>query len=108
MTTAIRTIRGPTPSISGTSDGRSAAPLRPKPFASRGHISSRRSLWWPFSGDAPAASGASPLPLTAWLARHSDEIAALDALLAEMRAAPAIDLAMLTVANRQLRALAAR
>jgi glutamate dehydrogenase len=47
-------------------------------------------------------------PLAAWLARHPDEIAALDALLAEMRAAPAIDLAMLTVANRQLRALAAR
>jgi glutamate dehydrogenase len=55
--------------------------------------------------DDPAAGGDA---LAAWLARHPDEIAALDALLAEMRAAPAIDLAMLTVANRQLRALAAR
>jgi glutamate dehydrogenase len=55
--------------------------------------------------DDPAGSGD---PLAAWLVRHPDEVAALDALIAEMRAAPTIDLAMLTVANRQLRALAAR
>jgi glutamate dehydrogenase len=46
-------------------------------------------------------------PLAAWLASHAAEIAPLDALLTEIRAAPAIDLAMLTVANRQFRALAA-
>jgi glutamate dehydrogenase len=47
-------------------------------------------------------------PLADWLSRHAVEIAPLDALLGEIRAAPAIDLAMLTVANRQFRALAAR
>ena len=47
---------------------------------------------------------AGPAPL----AGHAAVIAPLDAVLAEIRAAPAIDLAMLTVANRQFRALAAR
>ena len=47
-------------------------------------------------------------PLAEFLSGHAAELAPLDALLAEIRAAPAIDLAMLTVANRQFRALAAR
>jgi len=51
---------------------------------------------------------AGPTPLAGWLASHAAEIAPLDAVLAEIRAAPAIDLAMLTVANRQFRALAVR
>jgi glutamate dehydrogenase len=51
---------------------------------------------------------ASADPLAEFLARHDGEIGPLDALLGEIRAAPAIDLAMLTVANRQFRALAAR
>src|SRR5207302_10897057 len=51
---------------------------------------------------------ASADPLPGFLSRYVAEIAPLEALLGEIRAAPAIDLAMLTVANRQLRALAAR
>ena len=48
-----------------------------------------------------------PDPLAAWLTSHAAEIAPLDALLGEIRAAAAVDLAMLTVANRQFRALTA-
>jgi len=51
---------------------------------------------------------ASADPLPGFLSRHVAEIGPLEALLGEIRAAPTIDLAMLTVANRQLRALAAR
>jgi glutamate dehydrogenase len=51
---------------------------------------------------APAAQA-----LDAWLASNAAEIAPVDALLQDIAAAPTRDLAMLTVANRQLRALAA-
>jgi glutamate dehydrogenase len=43
----------------------------------------------------------------AWLATHAAEISHLDALVTEILQAPAPDLAMLTVANRHLRALVA-
>jgi glutamate dehydrogenase len=43
----------------------------------------------------------------AWVAAHAAEIAHLDALVTEILQAPAPDLAMLTVANRHLRALVA-
>jgi glutamate dehydrogenase len=48
-----------------------------------------------------------PDPLAGWLTSHAAEIAPLDALLGEIRAAAAVDIAMLTVANRQFRALTA-
>ena len=44
--------------------------------------------------------------LDAWVAAHAGEIAPVEALLQDISAAPIRDLAMLTVANRQLRALA--
>ena len=43
----------------------------------------------------------------AWLVTHAAEISHLDALVTEILQAPAADLAMLTVANRHLRALVA-
>jgi glutamate dehydrogenase len=46
--------------------------------------------------------------LDGWAAEHEAEIAPVEALLQEIAAAPSRDLAMLTVANRQLRALAGR
>ncbi|CAA7621849.1 NAD-glutamate dehydrogenase [Magnetospirillum sp. UT-4] len=59
--------------------------------------------------DFAAAAAASALPpaeaLAAWAAGRRAEIERADALLAELRAAPQIDLAMLAVANRALRAL---
>ena len=42
----------------------------------------------------------------AWAARHAQAVGRVDALVTELRAAPAVDLAMLTVAAQQLRALA--
>ena len=42
-----------------------------------------------------------------WLQTHAAEISHLDALVTEILQAPAADLAMLTVANRHLRALVA-
>jgi glutamate dehydrogenase len=42
-------------------------------------------------------------PLAAWLESHAEGLAPADALAAELRAAPAPDLAMLVVAGRQLR-----
>ena len=49
------------------------------------------------------ASG--PAGLDAWVTLHSGELTHLDALVSEILQAPTPDLAMLTVANRQLRAL---
>jgi len=46
--------------------------------------------------------------LAAWEARHAAEVARLDKLLEELRGAEAVDLAMLTVADRQLQALSGR
>jgi len=40
---------------------RSPAPLRSKPFASRGQISSGRSLGWPFAGGVPGGDWAALL-----------------------------------------------
>ncbi len=54
-------------------------------------------------GKTPAGKAVST-----WLEGHAAEIAPVEALVQEIVAAPARDLAMLTVANRQLRALAAR
>ncbi len=51
------------------------------------------------------ALAAGPAGLGAWLALHAGELAHLDALITEILQAPTPDLAMLTVANRQLRAL---
>lgn len=45
--------------------------------------------------------------IAAWLQGRAQHVARTDALLNEFRAAPSIDLAMLAVANRQLRAIAA-
>jgi glutamate dehydrogenase len=42
----------------------------------------------------------------AWLSRHERGLAPLEAALQEILATPQLDLAMLTVANRQLRSLA--
>ncbi|MBV8651522.1 MAG: NAD-glutamate dehydrogenase, partial [Alphaproteobacteria bacterium] len=54
-------------------------------------------------------NGAPPAKaLDSWLARNAAEIAPVDALLQDISAASTRDLAMLTVANRQLRSLAAR
>ena len=50
-----------------------------------------------------AAGGADPV--AAWLERRKAALARLDALVAELRAAPSVDLAALTVASRELRAL---
>ena len=50
-----------------------------------------------------AASGA----MKAWLDAHPGDLARVDGLLAELRASPVIDLAALTVAGRELRALTA-
>jgi glutamate dehydrogenase len=47
-------------------------------------------------------------PLDAWVAHHAVELAPVEALLQDISAAPSRDLAMLTVANRHLRALAGR
>ncbi|OAN53074.1 NAD-glutamate dehydrogenase [Magnetospirillum moscoviense] len=44
--------------------------------------------------------------LEAWATRHQAEVERVDSLLAELRAAPQVDLSMLSVINRQLRALA--
>jgi glutamate dehydrogenase len=41
-----------------------------------------------------------------WLAKRTQHVARTDALLGEFRAAPGLDLAMLAVANRQLRTIA--
>ncbi len=54
------------------------------------------------NGTAPAKA------LDSWLARNASEIAPVDALLQDISASSTRDLAMLTVANRQLRSLAAR
>jgi glutamate dehydrogenase len=50
-----------------------------------------------------AAGG--PDPVAAWLDRQKPALARLDGLVAELRAAPGVDLAALTVAARELRAL---
>ncbi len=55
-----------------------------------------------------AGKGAAGKALAAWLERNAGAVAPVQALLQDIIAAPARDLAMLTVANRQLRALAAR
>jgi glutamate dehydrogenase len=52
---------------------------------------------------AAGADGA----LGAWLSRHQSSVGRLDGLLQELRAAPNVDLAALTVAGRELRALLA-
>jgi glutamate dehydrogenase len=46
--------------------------------------------------------------LAAWESRHEAEVRRLDKLLEEMRATETVDLAMLTVADRQLQALSGR
>jgi glutamate dehydrogenase len=43
--------------------------------------------------------------LKAWEARHTAEVGRLDKLLEELRAVEGVDLAMLTVADRQLQTL---
>jgi glutamate dehydrogenase len=55
---------------------------------------------------ARAVSGSESV-FEAWLATHTAEISHLDALVTEILQSPAPDLAMLTVANRHLRALVA-
>lgn len=45
-------------------------------------------------------------PLSTWITNHDAEIARADSLMAELRAAPQLDLSMLVVANRQLKTLA--
>ncbi|MGE5505455.1 MAG: NAD-glutamate dehydrogenase, partial [Actinomycetota bacterium] len=55
-----------------------------------------------------AALGAGEDAIAAWIEAHRTGVERTDALLAELKAAPHIDLAMLTVANRQLRTLAER
>ncbi|TCJ23420.1 hypothetical protein EPD65_11200 [Nocardioides jejuensis] len=52
------------------------------------------------------ASAAADGVVAAWAARHRQAVGRVDALVTELRAAPAVDLAMLTVAAQQLRALA--
>jgi NAD-specific glutamate dehydrogenase len=47
-------------------------------------------------------------PLAAWAARRGREIDAVEGVLREIGAAASVDLAMLTVAVRRLRALVAR
>ncbi|MGE0093971.1 MAG: NAD-glutamate dehydrogenase [Alphaproteobacteria bacterium] len=54
-------------------------------------------------GGADASAKAS---VEAWLANRARALKRVDALLAEFRAAPAVDMAMLTVASRRLRTLA--
>ena len=44
--------------------------------------------------------------IEAWTIRHAARVERVDGLLAELRAAPQVDLSMLAVANRQLRVLA--
>jgi glutamate dehydrogenase len=46
--------------------------------------------------------------LDTWTQAHRAAVERTDALLAELKAAPHLDLAMITVANRQLRTLAER
>ena len=53
------------------------------------------------------AVGGNESAFEAWLTGHAAEISHLDALVTEILQAPAADLAMLTVANRHLRALVA-
>ncbi|MBV9521752.1 MAG: NAD-glutamate dehydrogenase, partial [Alphaproteobacteria bacterium] len=61
------------------------------------------------TGKALGGGKAAPAKaIPAWLQRHAAEIAPVETLVQEIVTAPARDLAMLTVANRQLRALAAR
>ena len=50
-------------------------------------------------------AGGGPDPVAAWLERRKAALARLDALVAELRAAPSVDLAALTVASRELRGL---
>jgi len=49
---------------------------------------------------------ASDQAMTAWAETHGADIARADTLIAELRAAPGLDLSMLVVANRQLKSLA--
>ncbi|MGQ0663063.1 MAG: NAD-glutamate dehydrogenase [Pseudomonadota bacterium] len=57
---------------------------------------------------AIAAAGGDPAGADgAWLGRHVAGLLRIDALIAELKAAPAVDLAALTVASRELRALVA-
>ena len=55
---------------------------------------------------AAARPGAAASPLDAWAAARRGEIASVEAMIAELAAAPDLDLAMLTVAARRLRGLA--
>ncbi len=56
--------------------------------------------------DATNAILGHPGGLDGWVAAHRAKVDRADALQAELRAAPMVDLSMLSVANRQLRALA--
>jgi glutamate dehydrogenase len=56
------------------------------------------------AGEAPGL--AAPEAVAAWVAAHRPAVERCDALVAEIRAAPQIDLAMMAVAGRQFRALA--
>ncbi|HSV28903.1 MAG TPA: hypothetical protein VLL76_05075, partial [Candidatus Omnitrophota bacterium] len=55
------------------------------------------------AAEAPGLAAAEALE--AWVAAHAPPVGRIDALVAELRAAPEIDLAMLSVVNRQLRVL---
>jgi glutamate dehydrogenase len=68
-------------------------------FAQQGEIA-RRAV-----NGASAAKGAANGAMTAWLEHNQATVARIDALLAELKASPTIDLAALTVAGRELRAL---
>jgi len=61
------------------------------------------------TGEVFARGGEEPTPdamLTAWMARNEAALARADRLLAELKDTPAADLAMLSVAIAELRALA--
>jgi glutamate dehydrogenase len=60
------------------------------------------------AGDQPgAASPEAVLPLDAWILQRRPAVDRVERLMAELRTQPAVDLAMLAVANRQLRGLTA-
>ncbi|HEX9463195.1 MAG TPA: NAD-glutamate dehydrogenase [Alphaproteobacteria bacterium] len=69
-------------------------------FAQQGEIA-RRAVNGAVTTEKSAANGA----MTSWLEHNQANVARIDALLVELRASPAIDLAALTVAGRELRAL---
>jgi glutamate dehydrogenase len=56
---------------------------------------------------AQGVTGIDALAAT-WIETHRTALARYDAMLAELKAAPSVDLAALTVASRELRSLTAR